>query len=159
MVTEPKQPLTIYLCYAQKDEELKLEFENYLATLQQVQYISGWVERQVQRGTDWSQVIDPRLQTAGILLLLLSPDLLGSGYCSGAEMREALNMHREGKMRIIPVMLRRVDIGGLPIQMLQTLPRNGKPIVTWPDRDDAWWDVDHGIRHVVQEYRFRKDYG
>ena len=66
MATKPKLPVSVYLSYAQKDGELKQAFEDYLVIMQQNGLISGWVERQVQQGTDWSQVIDPRLLTADL---------------------------------------------------------------------------------------------
>ncbi len=99
MVTEPKQSISIYLSYSQKDEELKNEFEDYLIILQQAGLISGWVERQVQRGQDWSQIIDPRILVADIVLLFMSPSLLASGYCSGAEVSEAWARSQKGEAR------------------------------------------------------------
>jgi hypothetical protein len=71
MGMEPERPMTLYVSYSQKDEALKQEFEDYLVNLQQAQLISGWIERQIQPGTDWSQVIDPRLATAQLFLLLI----------------------------------------------------------------------------------------
>ncbi len=76
MATGLKQPISLYLSYAQKDEALKQEFEDYLAILQQTGLISGWVEHEVQSGTDWSQVVDPRLFSADLVLILVSPALL-----------------------------------------------------------------------------------
>src|SRR5579859_7278438 len=110
MATEPKPPVAVYLIYAQKDEVLKQEFEDYLAIMQQTGLIAGWVERQVQPGTDWSQIIDPRLLAADLVLLLVSPGLLASGYCSGAEFREAFarNLTRE-KMALVPILLHYVN--------------------------------------------------
>src|SRR5690349_20844717 len=105
MVTDPKRSINIYLSYAQKDEALKQEFEDYLIIMQDSGLISGWVERQVQRGTDWSQVVDPRLLTADLVLLLLSPGLVASGYCAGAEMREAFKRRDAGETIIIPIYL------------------------------------------------------
>jgi hypothetical protein len=153
MIIGPKQPITPYLIYVQKDEAFKKEFENYLTILQQTQHISGWVERLVQPGIDWSHVIDPRLLIADLILLLTSPDLLGSGYCSGAEVREVLNRHKLGNVRLIPIILRHVDLTGFPISVLQTLPGDDKelwkPIAAWSDRDEAWRKVDQSIRRVI----------
>jgi hypothetical protein len=47
-----RQPISVYLIYAQKDEVLKQEFEDYLTIMRQNGLISSWVERQVQRGTE-----------------------------------------------------------------------------------------------------------
>lgn len=152
---EPKRsPITLYLSYAQQDGAFKQEFEKYLAIWQQIGYISGWAERLVEPSSDWSQVIDPRLQTADLVVLLVSPNLLGSGYCSGAEMREALSRHKAGNVILIPILLCPVDLTGFSIWTFQTLPAR-KPVTAWPDRDQAWGNVDQNIREVIEFIRSR----
>ncbi len=150
MATEPKQSISVYLSSAQKDEALKQEFEDYLAILQQTGFISGWVERQVQLGTDWSQIIDPRLSAADLVLLLVSPGLLASGYCSGAEVHEAFERSKAGETRVIPIILRYVNLKGSPLEAIACIPRKG-PISSWPDRSEAWWHIDQEIRYAVED--------
>lgn len=75
MTLQPTHPLSVYLCYAQSDEILKQEFEDYLVILQQGELISGWTERQVQRGADWSRIIDPLIP-----IILHHVDLVGSPF-------------------------------------------------------------------------------
>ena len=151
---EPKPPLSVFLSYAQKDEALKQEFEDYLAAMQDAQIISGWVERQVQRGTDWSQTIDPRLLAADLFLLLVSPALLASGYCSGAELHAAFEKSNKSPREavLIPILLHPVSLAGSPFQYLQPLPMR-RPVSSWRVRREAWADVDHGIRVVITHMR------
>ncbi|HLG76749.1 MAG TPA: phosphotransferase [Ktedonobacteraceae bacterium] len=155
MGEESKPPVTIYVSYAQHDEALKQEFEDYLAMLQQTHLIAGWVERQVQPGTDWSQVIDPRLEAAQIFLLLVSPSLLASGYLFGAEFRRAFEERRQkGEMVVVPILLHRVDLTGYPLALISALPRMLGPVSSWPKRNDAWVSVYQEIRWMI-ERRFR----
>ncbi len=151
MVTEPKRPTSIYLSYAQKDEVLKREFEDYLVILQQNGLISGWVERQVQQGTNWSQVIDPRLLTTDFVLVLVSPSLLASGYCSGAELSEAFKRSAAGETRVIPIILHYANLMGNPLRRVQSLPKNGIPVSSWPDRSEVWENIDQGIRASIKD--------
>ena len=149
MVIEPKPPVTVYLSYAQKDEALKQEFEDYLVILQQTQLIAGWVERQVQQGTDWSQIIDPRLLVADLVLLLVSSSLLASGYCSGAEFREAFERNKTPRKAVlVPILLHRVKLTGHPLETIACVPRR-QPVSSWPERHEAWWSVDQEIREVI----------
>jgi internalin A len=150
MAAEPKKAVSVYLSYAQKDKDLKQEFEDYLAILQQIGLISGWVERQVQRGTDWSQVIDPRLLTADLVLVLVSPSLLASGYCSGDEIREAFKRSIKGGARVIPIILHYVNLKGYLFEAIVCIPRNGRPVSSWPDRNEAWRNIDQEIRGVIE---------
>ncbi len=151
MTAEPKQAVSVYLSYAQKDEALKQEFEDYLAIMQQTGLISGWVERQVQPRTDWSQVIDPRLLTADLVLILVSPALLASGYVSSAELQKAFERSKTVKTRIIPIILHYVNLTGHIIGNVQLLPRDAQPVSSWPNRSEAWEDIDRGIRHAIKD--------
>ena len=153
MATAAKPPMTLYITYSQRDEALKQEFEDYLVNLQQAQYIAGWIERQVQPGADWSQEIDPRLDTVQVFIVLLSPSLLASGYCSGAEFRAVFEKHTKGEARVIPILLRSVDLTGHSLDMLQRLPGEGRSVVSWPERSEAWWDIYRAMRRVAREYQ------
>lgn len=151
MTTDPKRSISISVSYAQKDEEFKQELEDYLIIMQQSGLISGWAERQVQRGTDWSRIVDPRLLTANIVLLLVSPALLASGYCSGAEVGEAFKRREAGETIVIPIILHSVDLKGTPFERIQGLPRDAIPVSSWPNRNEAWQNVDQGIRKVIKK--------
>ena len=151
-MTEPKRPVSIYLIYAQKDETLKQEFEDYLAIMQQTNLISGWVERQVQRGTDWSQVVDSRLLAADLVLVLVSPGLVASGYCYGAEISAAFKRSEKEETRIIPIILHYVNLTGTPLERVQFLPTGARPVSSWPVRSEAWWNIDRALRDVIRQY-------
>jgi TIR domain len=149
MATKPKRPLNVYLSYTQKDEAFKQEFEDYLTILQQNGLISGWVERQVQPGIDWSQVIDSHLLTADLVLLLVSPGFLASGYCSGAEVREAFKRSKKGEACVIPIILHYADLKGYLLETVQST--NAIPISSWPDRNEAWRNIDQELRDVIKD--------
>ncbi|GER89959.1 hypothetical protein KDW_41210 [Dictyobacter vulcani] len=153
MVMRPQQPLALFMSYSQKDEAFKQEFEDYLVNFQQAQLISGWAERQVQPGIDWSQVIDARLATAQIFLLFLSPSMLSSGYCSGAEFREAWQRRNAGDVHMIPISLHFVDLTGHSLGSIQHIPRGAKPVSSWPRRSEAWAAIYQDIRRVIQHYQ------
>jgi TIR domain len=150
MTTDPKRSISLYLSYAQKDEALKEELEDYLVIMQQSGQISGWAERQVQPGTDWSRVIDSRLLAADLVLLLVSPSWLASGYCSGVEMREAFKRSEAGETRIIPIILHYVNLKGNLLERILSLPRNGISVSSWPKRNEAWQSIDQEIRNVIK---------
>ncbi|MBA2394441.1 MAG: toll/interleukin-1 receptor domain-containing protein [Ktedonobacteraceae bacterium] len=149
MTTKSKRPVSVYLSYAQKDKDLKEEFEDYLAIMQQNGLISGWVERQVQRGTDWSQVIDPRILTTDLVLVLVSPALLASGYSSGAELQKAFERSETGETRVIPIILHYVNLIGYVLGRVQLLPRDAQPVSSWSNRSEAWENIDRGIRRAI----------
>ena len=97
--------------------------------------------------------IDGQLNSAAIILLLISADFLASDYCNDLEMRRALERHNAREARVIPVILRPVDWHAAPFGKLQALPKDGKPITEWKPRDKAFQDVAQGIRKTVEEIR------
>ncbi len=54
------------------------------------------------------------LNSAQIILLLISPDYTASDYCIDVEMRRAMEWHERGEARVIPVILK-ADQHLLPI--------------------------------------------
>lgn len=107
-------PITIFYSYAHEDEQLRQELEKHLSLLQRQGVIAAWHDRQILPGATWAQAIDSHLETAAIILLLISPDFLASDYCYGIEMDRALERQATGKARVLPIILRPVDWQGHP---------------------------------------------
>ncbi len=150
MSVEPPGHLEIFYSYAHEDEELRNQLEKHLSLLKRQGFISGWYDRLISAGTDWAREIDIHLDSAQIILLLVSADFMYSEYCYGIEMKRALERHNAGEARIIPIILRPVDWQFAPFGKFQALPTGGKPVVRWPDRDEAFADVAMGIRKLIE---------
>jgi hypothetical protein len=99
---------------------------------------------------DWKKIVDHHLDTASIILLLISADFVASDYCYGIEMQRAMERHEAGETHIIPILLRPVDWQSAPFGKLKALPSNGTPITEWRNRDAAFADVAKGIRSIVE---------
>jgi tetratricopeptide (TPR) repeat protein len=151
MTEESTKPLSLFYCYAREDSALKDELDIHLSSLKRQNFISSWSDREISPGVEWKQEIDNRLNTAHIILLLISPHFMASDYCYGVEMQRALKRHDAGEARVIPTILRWVDWEDAPFSKLQVLPSNAEPVTHWSDRDKAFWDVTRGIRSVAKE--------
>src|SRR5437763_7317570 len=138
--------VTIFYAYAHEDERYRGQLEKHLSLLRQQGIISEWHDRKVMPGMDWARATDDHLQNASIILLLISPDFLASDYCYSVEMQRALERHKTGNTITIPILLRAVDWKDAPFAHLQCLPRNGRPIRTWRDRDVAFSEIAREIR-------------
>jgi predicted helicase len=145
-----KQPVTVFCSYAHEDEKLREQLDKHLKTLVRQGAIEGWNDREIVPGSLWGGEIDERLQRAQVVLLLVSPDFVASEYCYSREMTLALARHEAGEAQVIPVILKAVDLKGTPLERLQALPKDAKPVVNWTRRDDAFLDVAQGIRRVVE---------
>jgi internalin A len=150
------QTLRLFYSYAHKDEPLRDELEIHLKILQRRGLIESWYDRKIDAGDDWKRQIDTHLERADIFLLLLSPDFIASDYCWNIEMQRALERHKAGEAQVIPIIVRDVQWQeALPLTV-QALPKDGKAITTWLDRDTAWRNVSEGIEQVVHRLRHKR---
>jgi len=160
-VAAARQPTSLtvaelFYSYSHKDEELRDELENHLSILKRQGVIAGWHDRKIGAGYAWQGEIDAHLNSAAVILLLISADFLASDYCYDIEMKRALERHKTGEARVIPVILRAVDWQGAPFGKLQCLPTDGRPVTSWTNRDEAFRDVVKGIRAALEESLVRK---
>src|SRR5579863_1063965 len=151
-------PVKIFFCYAREDELLLNKLKTHLRPLQREGLIEVWYDRDINAGTEWETEIKQHLNTADIILLLVSPDFMDSDYCYGIEMKRALERRARGEAEVIPVILRHVYWHGEPLGRLQALPKDGKPATDpdWHNLDRAFYDVTTGIRNVLTSLLIKK---
>jgi hypothetical protein len=151
-MSPPEHPaalVSLFYSYSHKDEALRDELATHLSLLRRQGVISGWHDRRIAAGTEWAGQIDQHLEAADVILLLVSADFLASDYCYDKEMKRALERHGAGTARVIPVILRPCDWQSAPFWKLQALPKDGKPVTTWGNRDEAFTDIARCIRNAV----------
>jgi len=145
------EAIEIFFSYSHKDEDLRDELAIHLSMLQRQALIAAWHDHEISAGTEWANAIDQHMESARVILLLISANFLASNYCYDIELKRAMERHESSEARVIPIILKPVDWSGAPFSKLQALPKNAKPITTWEDRDEALLDVAQGIRKVVKE--------
>ena len=143
--------LSVFISYAHTDEEVKNELVKHLKPLERMGLVSEWHDRKLKAGNEWDRVISDKLQKSDIILLLISVDFINSKYCFDIELDEALKMHDAKKTRVIPVVVRNCLWAPMPFAKLQALPRDGKAVLSWSDRDEALTNVADGVRLVAKE--------
>src|SRR2546421_2715472 len=134
----------VFCSYAHEDEVWLRKLETHLSPLKHQGLISLWHDRLISPSTNWAQAIDSRLETASIILLLVSADFFASSYCYGIEMKRALERQEAGEAQVISIVVRSVDWKDAPFAHLQVLPTDAKPIATWSDVDTAFANVVAG---------------
>jgi hypothetical protein len=144
-------PIEIFLSYAHEDEDLKNKLETHLSILRKNNFINTWSEREILAGTEWEKEIKKHLESANIILLLISADYLNSDRLYEVEMKSALKRHNAGEARAICILLRPVDISNAPFNQIPMLPTNGQPVTTWPNLDNAFLDITERIQAAVGE--------
>src|SRR5579872_2182641 len=104
-----REPARLYYSYAHKDESLRQMLETHLSLLHRQGLLTSWHDQKIQPGDIWKDIINEHLESATIILLLVSPDYLASDYCYNTEMQQALERQQTGQARVIPILLRPCD--------------------------------------------------
>ena len=138
------RPVQVFFSYSHRDEAYKEQLEVHLTILQRRGLLKSWSDRQIVAGQNWQSIIAEQLQAADIVLLLVSADFIASDYCYGNELRCALERHERNETTVIPIILRPVDWRDAPFGKLQALPKDGTPVASWPNQDQAWLNVRAG---------------
>ncbi len=148
--TSGHRPAEVFISYAHEDTDFRERLGRHLSILKNTNVISTWHDRQILAGQDWGHQIDSHIESADVILLLVSEHFLASSYCYEIEMKRALERHEEGSALVIPVILTPVDWKGAPFDKLQMLPTSARPVTKWPSKAEGLTDVAKGIRRALQ---------
>jgi hypothetical protein len=139
----------VFFSYSHEDETYRDQLEKHLAVLKRNGIITTWHDRRIVGGEDFSQEINKNLEKADLILLLISPDFLASDYCYEVEMQRAIHRHQEQKTVILPVILQYCDWQSTPFGKLLAVPKDGKPILKYPNIDEAFLEVVNEIKKIA----------
>ena len=146
----------VFFSYSHKDEALRDELANHLEILKWNGDISAWHDRQILPGDEWDRDIKDNLNSAQVILLLISSDFMASRYCRDIEITRAMERHEAGEACVIPVILRKCMWSLAPFGKLQALPKNAVPVTDsaiWSTKDDAFTNIAEGIRKAANDIR------
>lgn len=144
-------PVHIVVFYAHKDARLKDKLIEHLSLLKQQGIIALWTDQDICAGMDWQHTTREQIDTAQLILLLISPAFLASEHCYGQDMVRAVARHRQGKACLIPILLRPVDWRDAPFGNLQPLPHSGQPITLLRQSDRAFYEIAQHLRTIAED--------
>src|SRR5262249_18604541 len=99
-------PLEIFCCYAREDQQMLEHLKKHLKPLERQGQIKIWSDTNLDAGVEWEKELHLHLESADIILLLISPDFISSEYCYSTEMARAIECHDQGTAHVIPILLR-----------------------------------------------------
>lgn len=154
--TEMPQPIEIFFSYAHEDAELRDELAKHLFILERQGKITTWYDGDIPAGSERQVEINTHLNSAHIILLLISPYfmLADEPY---RQMKRALERYQTEQTRVIPIILRpTVGWNDEDFGKLWVLPREPKPPITsWPDRNEAFFHIVEEIQKIVGDLAAR----
>src|SRR6266705_4156000 len=150
-IQEDVMAYEVFISYSHQDQALRQKLDNHLSNLKRQKIITSWYDGEITAGTNWQSQIMQHLNSAQIILLLISDDFMASDFCYSIEMNRAIARHDANQVRVIPIILRPVDWQGAPFEKIQALPTGGKPVTDWPNQDSAFLDIVRGIRKAIND--------
>jgi len=151
-----KEPIGIFVSYSRRDTPFREQLESHLKLLQRQGIVDVWHDGRIAAGEAWEDVLRRELESAEIILFLVSSDFLASDFCWGVELKRAIERADSGEARVIPVLVRACQWSRSPLPRFQILPRDAKPIGRADDTDEAWLEVANAIADAATRTRTRR---
>jgi hypothetical protein len=91
-----------------------------------------------------------------LALLLVSPDFIASRFIQDEELPRLLRYRATQGLRVVPIVVRPCIWTREPaLSGLQALPKDGRPVVTFPEangaRETAWVEIGDKIEALIRE--------
>jgi tetratricopeptide (TPR) repeat protein len=149
MTTQRLHTVKIFCTYAHKDKNLQEQLFMHLSGLQRTGLIQLWSDSPIRAGQTWESEIDSHLDTADIVLLLVSPDFLASEDLTVLR-KAAIERHINNETVVIPIILRLCQWRDTSLGDLNVWPTAGRPITEQPDIDEAFCNIAQQLRYHVE---------
>lgn len=147
MIQNNNNILKVFISYSRVDSDILNRLKIYFTPLEKNHNIKFWYDGLIEAGNDWDRTIRHELSTANIVIALLSADFIASEYCEN-EMKNAVLLHKSGKARVIPILVRDCFFDYSVFAELQVLPKNAKPILS-----KDWTNLDEPLMLIAREIR------
>jgi CHASE2 domain-containing sensor protein len=147
----PNQSIEIYLSCSSEDEKLGSKLAEHLRALELYGVITVWQSCDICAGADRINEIEKHLNSARIILLLISSSFFASEEHCKLDMPRAMERHKAKEACVIPVLLRPCDWKNSQFAGLQALPKNEEAITSWSNQDEAFKEVATEIRKAIEK--------
>lgn len=141
--------MKVFLSYSHADEKYKEELDKHFAALKRSDKVETWNDREMEAGTRFDDDIKCHLDQDDIIILLISSDFIASDYCYNTEMKKAIERANNDECRVIPIIVRPCLWKETPIKDILALPKDGKPISKYEDRDEAYLEIVSAVNNMI----------
>ena len=142
--------IKVFFSYSHHDSKQAQEFLKHLTLLKKNKSIECWYDREMNPGQDVDKTIRYELNSADLLIALVSANYLDSYYCYEKEMKSAMKRRARNQAEVIPIILSPCDWKDSIFKGLLASPKDGKPISGWDDPNEAYLDAVNAIKKVIQ---------
>jgi hypothetical protein len=152
---QTNKAIDVFICYSLKDKKMLEQLENSLSIFDREGIIKIWHTGKMRGGQRPSFEINKHLNSAHIILLLISRRFMALDSELNSQAEIAMQREEAGEACVIPVLLspvanwKKTKFGGL-----SPLPKNGKPVndnKSWGNQDSAFCAIAEEFGEIVEE--------
>src|SRR5579859_1617942 len=151
MSVEQARVARVVYCYVEQDRRLRNELANHLSIWIYSGKMMCWYDCTLLPETVVAEEVEKHLETADMILLLVSAKFLASDSYKQQIEQRVLALHHAEKVRVIPIILRPVNWKDTPLGELKALPSNEKAVIRWRYKDEAFMNITAEIRRVISK--------
>lgn len=135
-------PKTLFIGCAEEERELLRELEKHLSVLARSSVMTVTSSHDTLAGDVRDDVLRERLLRADLILFLVSPSFLAADW-HNQEVLCAIELHRAGRARVVPIIVRACLWQNTSLGALVPLPRAARAVAQHGDleRDAVWVEI------------------
>lgn len=138
-----------FISYSHLDENHLNQLHKHLAQLDRDDLLKAWTDNEILAGRKVDKEVAAALKDSDLFLALLSPDYINSNYCYEKEFQSALEMQESDELIIVPIIVEPCDWLNTPFKKFKALPKDGKAISEWSNKNTAFLDVIQNLRTLI----------
>jgi hypothetical protein len=132
--------VNLFIIYASEDAECREELRKHLSYLKEK--VNVFYDGLIAPGVLWDKEIQKNIRTSDIIVMLLSSDSTNSDYINDVEMPIARERHDNGECRLIPILIKNVNLPSYCQDLQYLAGSNKRPVCSKnKNRDDEWVEV------------------
>lgn len=143
----------IFISYHNADQSLFEELLQQLSPLEKSGLIAIENSQNVDLGADIKTAVAAQFEQAHIILILLSADLLSSDLSISYEIPLAMDLHKNGKAKVVSLLGRACLWEDTPLANAHILPENQVPITSkkhWDSPDEPYLQIAKKVKKWVE---------
>lgn len=145
----PSNPKNVYISYSNADVHYKEELQIWLKPLERSQRIKLWDDSEIAPGLIYEKEISEQIANSSIIILLLSPDYIGSDYHYENQLQIALEQQKNNNTIVLPILIRPCAYQMTALASAKILPDNNFPIELFEKKSEAWQEIFDAICQLV----------
>lgn len=145
--------ITAFISYSHQDMKYKEKLLNHFSSINKAYDIDIWHDGCINAGGDINREVLKNLDSANLILLLLSPSYISSDFCYNIEMKRAFERYKNGECLIVPILLKHTALTkNMPFYSLKTLPTDRKPLTSFKPQDKGCVDVTGSLMDLIEDF-------